>query len=55
MARYIAVRLDNNELSDEEAIKLLSDWVIAEERDFPGELSDVRIIHVDYQTYTLSS
>ena len=48
MARYIAVKLDNDDLSDQEAMAILSDFVAAEERSFPGELSDVRIIELGF-------
>ena len=43
MARYIAVKLDNDDISDEEAKAILSDVVAGDD-----ELSDVIIIEVGF-------
>jgi len=44
MARYIAVRLDNDELSDQEALGIISDLTAGDD-----ELSDPRIIELGFQ------
>lgn len=44
MARYIAVKLDNDELSDEEALGIISDLAANDD-----ELSDPRIIELGFQ------
>ena len=49
MARYIAVQLDNDKLSDQEAMAILSDFVADSEQNLPGELSDVIIIELGYR------
>jgi len=54
MARYVAVRLDD-ELSDEEAISLLSDFVAISEQDFPGQLWDVGVIELGWHTMVSGS
>ncbi len=44
MARYISVRIDNDQLSDEAALDILADVVTGDD-----ELSDLRIIELGFQ------